>query len=117
MCDTEGKTKHLFNDLLSDETLDVPEILLVLSDSVESGYIDWGKHRDLIIRILFRPKPEDLYQLITQSEEILKPLHDYVTMELYLNEQRAGTIDKYEFYKVTYRCNQLRNFLLTLKLH
>jgi hypothetical protein len=118
MHEKEGDgTKHLFNELLAESGLDAKEVLKALEDSIELGFIDWGTHRDYIIKLLEDPAPADLHRLITQSQTILQPLEAWVMLERYLNSLRKGTVSKLEYYGSEYRCSQIQNFILLLKLY
>jgi hypothetical protein len=117
MHEHEREGRELFNDLLADSGLDVHEIIKTFEDSISHGFIDWGKHKDYMIKLLTNPAPEDLHRLIIHGEDILQPMQAWLDMERYLNSMRKGSSSKYDYYHSEYRCSQIQNFILLLKLY
>lgn len=117
MHEKESSNRDLFNKLLSGTSLDVAEIIHALKDSIELGFVEWGERKETIEKLLTEPCAQDLIQLVTQSEILLKPLEDWVKMERNLNALRKGSVSKYDYYHSEYRCSQLQNFILLLKLY
>jgi hypothetical protein len=107
------RQRQFFDSLLVDAGLDGPEIFKALADSL--SFVDWGEHRGMIEQILKDPDPRNLLKLIANSQSILSPLQDWVNMERNLNAVQTGT--KTERYRIEYRCSQIQNFILLLKLY
>lgn len=109
------KGKEVFIQWLEEAGLDAEVILQVLYDSIELGFIDWGTHKDSIIKLLENPTQADLFRIISNAETILKPLEAWMNIEMNLNTFREGTVSKYEYYQSVYKCSQIFNFILLCK--
>jgi hypothetical protein len=115
MHEIEGR--NLFRQMIAEAKLDADAIMKALDDSISLGFVEWGESREIISRLLSNPTPEDIHNLIINSEFLIRPLQDWVIMERNLNEQRKGSVSKYEYYDAEYKCSQIQNFILILKLY
>jgi hypothetical protein len=109
------KHRQFFDSLLADAGLDGPEIFKALADSL--SFIEWGEHREMIEHILGDPDPRNLLKLIANSQSILSPLQEWVSMERNLNALRMDSMSREDYYDIEYRCSQIQNFILLLKLY
>lgn len=107
--------KDVLIQYLNDAGLDAQVVLSVLYDSIELGFIDWGVHKETIIRLLDNPKPDDMYRIVSNSETILQPLEAWMHMERNLNALRKESVSKYHYYESEYKCSQIQNFILMFK--
>jgi hypothetical protein len=114
MRETE-KHRQFFDSLLVDAGLDGPEIFKALEDSL--SFIDWGEHKSMIEQILVNPDPRSLLRLIANSQVILSPLQEWVNMERVSLALKKEAVSRKAYYETEYRCSQIQNFILLLKLY
>ena len=117
MDEIEREKTQLFRQLIIDAKLDADEIMKALDESVVLGLVNWGTSHDVITKLLTDPQPEDIHSFILNSQDVLKPLEDWMIIERNVNDLRKDMISKLDYYHTEYRCSQIQNFILILKLY
>ena len=112
------KNKYVeLQKLFAHTNINIDVVLDAIADSIEHGYIDWGTYRNDVIKILKHPESDDIFRIVIKGEQVFKPLASWVMMEKELIEYQKSKMTEEEYLDRFYRCTQLYNFLLLIKLH